>query len=106
MIHWVSREHSLHCQVNLYNVLLTEENAIEAAGKAGVDFTAFVNPESLVEKKNARVWSLHKDAKVFDRFQFERVGYFCVDEDSKPNHLIFNSIVALKESSAKTKGKK
>jgi glutaminyl-tRNA synthetase len=85
---------------------LTEENAIEAAGKAGVDFTAYVNPESLVEKKNARVWSLHKDVKVFDRFQFERVGYFCVDEDSKPNHLIFNSIVALKESAAKTKGKK
>jgi hypothetical protein len=47
---------------------LTEENAIEAAGKAGVDFTAFVNPESLVERKNARIWNLHKDVKVFDRF--------------------------------------
>jgi glutaminyl-tRNA synthetase len=44
--------------------------------------------------------------KVFDRFQFERVGYFCVDEDSAPGNLIFNSIVALKESAAKTKGKK
>jgi len=47
---------------------LTEENAIEAAAKANVDFTAFVNPESLVEKKNAKIWNLHKDAKVFDRF--------------------------------------
>jgi hypothetical protein len=68
VIQWVSKEHSLPCRVNLYNVLLTEENAIEAAGKAGVDFTAFVNPESLVEKRNARVWNLHKDVKVFDRF--------------------------------------
>ena len=85
---------------------MTEENAIEAAAKANVDFTAFVNPESLVEKKNAKIWNLHKDAKVFDRFQFERVGYFCVDEDSRPNNLIFNSIVALKESAAKTKSKK
>ena len=106
VIHWVSKEHSLSCRVNLYNVLLTEENAIEAASKANVEFTAFVNPESLVEKKNAKIWNLHKDAKVFDRFQFERVGYFCVDEDSRPNNLIFNSIVALKESAAKTKTKK
>lgn len=106
VIHWVSKEHSISCRVNLYNVLLTEENAIEAAAKANVEFTAFVNPESLVEKKNAKIWNLHKDAKVFDRFQFERVGYFCVDEDSKPNSLVFNSIVALKESAAKTKTKK
>ena len=96
----------MSCTLNLYNVLLTEENAIEAAGKQNVDFTHFVNPESLVVKRNAKIWNLHRDVKTFDRFQFERVGYFCVDEDSRPNNIIFNSIVALKESSAKTKGKK
>jgi glutaminyl-tRNA synthetase len=105
VIHWVSKEHSLTCQVNQYNVLLTEEDVIGAAIKANCDFTKFVNPESLLERKQAKVWNLHKDAKVYDRFQFERVGYFCVDQDSLPGRLIFNSIVALKESAAK-KGKK
>lgn len=57
-------------------------------------------------RANAKIWNLHANVKVFDRFQFERVGYFCVDEDSAPGNLIFNSIVALKESAAKTKGKK
>jgi glutaminyl-tRNA synthetase len=58
---------------------LTEVNPIEAAAKANCEFTAFINPESLIVRKNAKIWNLHKDAKVFDRFQFERVGYFCVD---------------------------
>jgi glutaminyl-tRNA synthetase len=106
VIHWVSKEHSLTCRLNEYNVLLTEENAIEAATKANCDFTAFVNPESLIVRSNAKIWNLHANVKVFDRFQFERVGYFCVDEDSSAGNLIFNSIVALKESAAKTKGKK
>ena len=52
---------------------------IEAAIKQNCEFTKFVNPESLVERRNAKVWNMHKDAKVYDRFQFERVGYFCVD---------------------------
>ena len=101
VIHWCSKEHSLSCRVNLYNVLLTEENALEAASKNNVDFTSFFNTDSLKECRNARVWNHLKDAKTFDRFQFERVGYFCVDQDSRPNNLVFNSIVALKESSAK-----
>ena len=79
VIHWCSKEHSIPCRINLYNVLLTEENALEAASKANVDFTHFFNTESLKECRNARVWNTHKDAKTFDRFQFERVGYFCVD---------------------------
>ena len=52
---------------------------------------------------NAKVWNFHKDVKTFDRFQFERVGYFCVDLDSKPGNLIFNSIVTLKEAADKKK---
>jgi len=47
---------------------LTEVNPIEAAAKANCEFTAFINPESLIVRKNAKIWNLHKDAKVFDRF--------------------------------------
>ena len=54
---------------------------------------------------NARLWNMQADAKEFDRFQFERVGYFCVDKDSKTaaydNRLVFNGIVTLKEAAAK-----
>jgi len=101
VIQWISKEHSVSCRMNQYNVLLLEEDANAAAIKQKCDFTKFVNPESLIVKPNAKIWDLYKDAKVFDRFQFERVGYFCVDLGSTPGHLTFNSIVALKESSAK-----
>jgi glutaminyl-tRNA synthetase len=104
VIHWVSKEHSLPCHLNQYNVLFTAENVIEEAGKhhAG-DITKLVNPENLVERPNARVWDLHKNVKPYDRFQFERVGYFCCDESSTAQKIVFNSIVALKESAAKKK---
>lgn len=106
VIHWVSKEHSLPCHMNQYNVLLNEEDALAAAAKQKCDFTKFVNPESLVQRPNARIWNNYKDVKPYDRFQFERVGYFCVDESSTASHIVLNSIVALKESAAKTKGKK
>ena len=105
VIHWVSKEHSLPCQMNQYNVLFTAENVIEAASEKKCDFTDFVNPESLVVKANARIWDLHRNVKPYDRFQFERVGYFCCDESSTPERLVFNSIVALKEAAAKKGGK-
>ena len=54
-------------------------------------------------KRNAKIWNLQKDAKPYDRFQFERVGYFCVDSSSSKSNLILNSIVALKESASKKK---
>jgi len=73
------------------------------AVKKNCEFTDFFNQDSWKIKTNAKVWNLHKDAKTFDRFQFERVGYFCVDIDSKPGNLIFNSIVTLKEAADKKK---
>jgi glutaminyl-tRNA synthetase len=103
VIQWVSKEHSISCRVNQYNVLLLEEDALAAASKQNCEFTKFLNPDSLIVRPNAKIWDLHKDAKVFDRFQFERVGYFCMDMDSKSGNFIFNSIVALKESSDKKK---
>jgi len=61
-----------------------------------------MNPEALVIKnKSAYVWNLHKNAKVLDRFQFERVGFFAVDSDSVGSNLVFNRIVELKESNEK-----
>ena len=52
---------------------------IGTASKENKDFCDYVNPESLVQRKDAKIWNLHKDVKAYDRFQFERVGYFCVD---------------------------
>ena len=86
-------------------MLFTVEDVIGESAKTKKDFLEFVNPENLVVRKNARVWDLHKDVKPYDRFQFERVGYFCCDEESTPSNLVFNSIVALKESSAKKTNK-
>ncbi len=105
VIHWVSKEHSLTVRANIHSVLLTEENAIEAAAKKNCEFTDFFNQDSLKVKTNAKIWDLHKDLKPFDRFQFERVGYFCVDMDSKPGNIIINSIVNLKEAAEKKKTK-
>jgi len=66
-----------------------------------------MNPESLVVRPNARIWNLHKNAKVDDRFQFERVGYFVVNESSNPKKgkFILNRIVELKESKDKVVSK-
>jgi len=86
-------------------VLFTVENVLDEASKQNVDFCKFVNPEALVSCPNARIWNLQKDVKTYDRFQFERVGYFCCDESSTPKNIVFNSIVALKESTAKKGGK-
>ncbi len=59
----------------------------------------------MVKYENAKIWDFHADAKEYDRFQFERVGYFCVDKSSKSDaasgKLVFNGIVALKEAAAK-----
>lgn len=82
---------------------MTEEDANAAAAEKGCEFTDFLNPDSLKVCSTARVWDTMSVVKPNERFQFERVGYFCVDQDTKPGNIIFNSIVALKESSAKKK---
>lgn len=105
VIHWVSKEHSVPCVINQYNVLFTVEDVIGESSKQNKDYLEFLNPESLIVRKNARVWDLQKDVKPYERFQFERVGYFCCDEDSTASNIVFNSIVALKESAAKKGGK-
>jgi len=105
VIHWVSKEHSVSARVNQYSQLLTVENVGFTAKKEGKDWLSYFNEDSMTVYDNARLWNMQADAKEFDRFQFERVGYFCVDKDSKTaaadGRLIFNGIVTLKEASAK-----
>lgn len=105
VIHWVSKDHSIPAKVNQYSQLLTVENVANTSKKEGKDWLEYFNENSLIVYDNARLWNLQENAKEFDRFQFERVGYFCVDKESKTEaaggRLVFNGIVALKEAAAK-----
>lgn len=99
-IHWVSAEHAIQAEVRLYDRLFNHPNPIGA--KEDDNYKTFINPNSLEIKKNCYLEPSLKDAKPEDRFQFERIGYFCVDRyDSKPNHLIFNRTTTLRDTWAK-----
>jgi glutaminyl-tRNA synthetase len=106
-IHWVSAEHAIDAEVRMYDNLFTKENPSDTA--EGQDFTANLNPKSL-EVLQAKVEPSLASAKVGDRFQFERMGYFSVDPDSAPGKPVFNRTVGLKDAWAKiekqTKGGK
>ena len=101
VIQWVSKEHSVNAVIRLYSTLFTEKDPMSFKDK----WLSVINPEGLVEKVNGKVWDMHKDVKQFDRFQFERVGYFVVDKDNKMpevgGKLVFNRIVELRESKEK-----
>jgi glutaminyl-tRNA synthetase len=92
-LHWVSAEHALDCEVRLYDRLFCSENPEESG-----DFLADLNPESLEVVQRAKIEPSVGGATPMTRYQFERVGYFCVDPDSTPGHLIFNRTATLKES--------
>jgi glutaminyl-tRNA synthetase len=98
-IHWVSAEHALGAEVRLYDNLFSKENPGDVA--EGQDFTANLNPNSLEVVSNVKLEPSLKTAKAGDRYQFERLGYFCVDPDSTPGKLVFNRTVALKDTWAK-----
>ncbi len=99
-IHWVCEDRCLLSEVRLYDRLFTVENP--GGDKEGPDFKAYLNPESLSTLRACRVeWSLN-DAKPGEKFQFERLGYFCVDaRDSSGAHKVFNRTVTLRDSWAK-----
>ncbi|MDX1829659.1 MAG: glutamine--tRNA ligase/YqeY domain fusion protein [Lutibacter sp.] len=96
-LHWVSIKHAVKAEVRLYDRLFTDE---APDGHKDVDFKEFINPNSL-QIINAYVEPSLKTAKVLDRFQFQRLGYFCVDKDSTENRLVFNRTVPLRDSWAK-----
>ncbi len=99
-LHWVSATESLKTEVRLYDRLFTKENPDEA--EEGKDFLSNLNPNSLVVT-NAYLEPSVKNAKVLDKFQFERLGYFCIDKNSNNDKIIFNRTVTLRDSWAKKK---
>jgi len=96
-IHWVSIPHAVEAEIRIYDRLFTNENP---DGNKEVDFLAFINPNSLSVIKGYLEPSL-QEAKEGDKFQFQRMGYFCVDKDSTANHLVFNKTVGLRDTWAK-----
>jgi glutaminyl-tRNA synthetase len=98
-IHWVSAAHALDAEVRIYDKLFTKEDPNQV--EQGQEFTANLNPQSLEVISNAKVEPSLATAPVESRYQFERLGYFCVDPDSKPGRLVFNRTVALKDAWAK-----
>ncbi|MFD1314566.1 glutamine--tRNA ligase/YqeY domain fusion protein [Namhaeicola litoreus] len=101
-IHWVSIKHALPAEVRLYDRLFTHE--APDANKE-VDFKTYLNPDSLKVLENAFVEPSLANVMPGDKFQFQRLGYFNVDDESTKEHLIFNRTVSLKDNWAK-KGKK
>ena len=98
-IHWVSATHAIDAEVRLYDKLFTKEDPNEL--EEGQDFTANLNPNSLENVTGAKLEPSLANAAVQSRYQFERLGYFCVDQDSMPGKLVFNRTVALKDTWAK-----
>jgi glutaminyl-tRNA synthetase len=100
-LHWVSEADSVPAEARLYDRLFKNEHP----GQAGGDFLADLNPSAREIVTGARVEPALAGALAGDRFQFERVGYFCVDRDSTPNALVFNRTIGLRDSWAAKQGK-
>ncbi|MFC1849051.1 glutamine--tRNA ligase/YqeY domain fusion protein [candidate division CSSED10-310 bacterium] len=99
-IHWVSAVHSVPAEVRLFNDLFTKQDPEDV--EAGLDFTANINPDSREVLSACQVEPSLADAAPGSRFQFERLGYFCVDTvDSQPGNIVFNRTVTLRDSWAK-----
>ncbi len=105
-IHWVSAAHAIDAEVRLYDTLFAKENPDET--EEGQDFTANLNPNSLEVLTGCKVEPGLKGAVAGSRYQFERLGYFCVDPDSTPDKPVFNRTIGLKDTWAKIeqRGKK
>lgn len=96
-INWVNIDDSVEAEVRLYDRLF----AVEDPSASDKDFRELLNPDSLKVVQGVRVEAALAKAQPLDKFQFLKVGYFCVDPDSTPEHLIFNRTVALKDTWAK-----
>ncbi|MBE0673058.1 MAG: glutamine--tRNA ligase/YqeY domain fusion protein [Bacteroidales bacterium] len=96
-LHWVAAPHAIEAEIRMYDRLFSNE---DPTGQKDRDFRDFLNPGSLRIIKGKLEPSL-ATAAIGDRFQFQRLGYFCVDPDSRPGALVFNQTVSLKDSWAK-----
>ncbi len=97
-IHWVSQPHAREVEVRLFDRLFMKENPDDA--EEGLDFKSNLNPESLKVTKGY-ISSGTEGASALDKFQFERLGYFCVDPDSAQGKMIFNRTVTLRDAWAR-----
>ena len=111
-IHWVSAAHAIKAEVRLYDRLWKVENPRDELARLreeGMDvidaLKEMKNPESLEVRENCYVEKFLAATKPMDHFQFQRIGYFCTDKDSTPEHLIFNRTVSLKDTWSKVKDK-
>jgi glutaminyl-tRNA synthetase len=102
-IHWVSAAHAADAEVRVYETLFTREDPNEVA--EGQDFTANLNPNSLEVVNNCKMEPSLAGAAPGSSFQFERLGYFCVDPDTTTQKLVFNRTVALRDTWAKIEKK-
>ncbi|HEY4904138.1 MAG TPA: glutamine--tRNA ligase/YqeY domain fusion protein [Candidatus Sulfotelmatobacter sp.] len=102
-IHWVSAAHAINAEVRIYENLFSKENPDEV--EEGKDFLSNLNPHSLEIVSDAEFEPSLANATAGSRYQFERLGYFCVDPDTKPGKLVFNRTVALKDTWAKQEKK-
>jgi len=102
-MHWVSAARAISAEVRLYDKLFTKADPNSFA--EGESILSNLNPKSLEVIADAKLEPSLAEAKLEDRFQFERVGYFCVDPDSSPDKLVFNRTLPLKDSWAKIEKK-
>ncbi|WP_291130421.1 glutamine--tRNA ligase/YqeY domain fusion protein [Flavobacterium sp. UBA7682] len=100
-IHWVSITHAIEAEVRIYDRLFSHESP---DGNKEIDFKEFINPNSL-EVITGYVEPSLQTAKNLDQFQFQRLGYFCVDKESKAEKLVFNKTVGLRDTWAKVESK-
>jgi glutaminyl-tRNA synthetase len=98
-IHWVSAQHAINAEVRLYEILFTGEDPNDVPD--GQEFTANLNPNSLETLTAPKLERSLATARPGDRYQFERLGYFCVDRDSTSEKLVFNRTVQLRDTWAK-----
>ncbi|MBL8296258.1 MAG: glutamine--tRNA ligase/YqeY domain fusion protein [Bryobacterales bacterium] len=98
-IHWVSAAHALDVEARLYNDLFVSEKGDDE--NENTDFTSLLNPNSLEVRPSAKIEPSVKDAAPFTRYQFERLGYFCIDKDSTPEKMVVNRTVSLRDTWAK-----
>jgi glutaminyl-tRNA synthetase len=97
-LHWVSADHAVDAEVRLYDRLFKHE---DPSGQKDEDYRKLLNPDSLKILTNCKVEPSLSRAMPLDRFQFQRLGYFCVDPDSTISKLVFNRTVSLKDTWAK-----
>ena len=103
-IHWVSAANAIDAEVRIYEHLFSKENPSEV--EDGKDVLDNLNPNSLEVITDAKLEPSLANAAAGSRYQFERLGYFCVDPDSKPGKLVFNRTVALKDTWARVEKKR